>query len=90
MRAYALEPGDRYEVSTSLVTPANSKVAVGNYITADTSNEGKYVEKAATTAAAAFEAVVRQVKTYGYGAGSDERMIIEVVRNGFYGAPSAD
>ena len=89
MRAYALEPGDRYEVSTSLVTPASGKVAVGNYITADTSNEGKYVEKAATTAAAAFEAVVRQVKTYGYGAGSDERMIIEVVRNGFYGAPAS-
>lgn len=88
MRMYALEPGDRYEVSTSLVKAVSTKVAVGNYVIADTATAGKYEEKAADTPEAAFEARIREVKTYGYGAGADERMLIEVIRNGFYGAPS--
>ena len=90
MRMYALEPGDRYEVSTSLVKAVSTKVVVGNYVIADTATAGNYEEKAADTPEAAFEARIREVKTYGYGAGADERMLIEVIRNGFYGAPAGE
>ena len=83
MRAYPLEPDDRYEVSVSLVKAADSEVKVGQFVVADTANAGKYEEKATDEGTAAFIAVIREIKTYGYGAGADKRMLIEVVRNGF-------
>ena len=83
MRAYALEPDDRFEVSVSLVKAADSEVKVGQFVIADAATAGKYEEKATDEGTAAFTAVIREIKTYGYGAGADKRMLIEVVRNGF-------
>ena len=83
MRAYALEPDDRFEVSVSLVKAADSEVKVGQFVIADAATAGKYEEKATDEGTAAFIAVIREIKTYGYGAGADKRMLIEVVRNGF-------
>lgn len=83
MRAYALEPDDRFEVSVSLVKAADSEVKVGQFVVADTANAGKYEEKATDEGTAAFTAVIREIKTYGYGAGADKRILVEVVRNGF-------
>ena len=40
-------------------------------------------KKSTDEGTAAFIAVIREIKTYGYGAGADKRMLIEVVRNGF-------
>lgn len=83
MRAYPLEPDDRYEVSASLVKAADSEVKVGQFVIADVATAGKYEEKTTDEGTAAFAAVIREVKTYGYGAGADKRMLIEVIRNGF-------
>lgn len=85
MRMYALEPEDRFEVSTSLAKAVSSAVEVGHYIIIDAAAAGKYEEKAADEPTAAFEAIIRDIKTYGYGEGADTRMLLEVVRNGFYG-----
>lgn len=85
MRMYIPEPDDMYEVSTSLAKAVSEKVEVGHYIIIDTAAAGKYEEKAADEPTAAFEAIIRDIKTYGYGEGADTRMLLEVVRNGFYG-----
>lgn len=85
MRMYIPEPDDMYEVSTSLAKAVSEKVEVGHYIIIDTAAAGKYEEKAADEPTAAFEAIIRDIKTYGYGEAADTRMLLEVVRNGFYG-----
>ena len=85
MRMYIPEPDDMYEVSTSLAKAVSEKVEVGHYIIIDAAAAGKYEEKAADEPTAAFEASIRDIKTYGYGEGADTRMLLEVVRNGFYG-----
>lgn len=85
MRMYIPEPDNMYEVSTSLAKAVSEKVEVGHYIIIDTAAAGKYEEKTADEPTAAFEAIIRDIKTYGYGDGADTRMLLEVVRNGFYG-----
>ena len=77
MRMDALEPDDMYEVSTSLAKAVSEKVEVGHYIIIDTAAAGKYEEKAADEPTAAFEAIIRDIKTYGYGEGADTRMFLK-------------
>lgn len=83
MRMYAPETDDSYEVSVSLVKAADTNVKEGQYVVADPAVAGKYEEKATDDGTAAFAAKILSVKTYGYGAGADKRMLIEVIRNGF-------